>query len=170
MVPPSTLNVSPPLSPITSPGISPSKLLTTPKLTPPPLTSPPSAPTQPSKHSSPLVINLDPVELIFSTPPTSPHSFFDSLEDLPPRTPILLHLDLRSNLSNVWPINHRLFRPWNHLSYHCYHNFFLRLTHEMFCEHCQRTQVIVDDLHEEMRFILNHILDHFNILAHNNNY
>ncbi|GJV01735.1 hypothetical protein Tco_1335304 [Tanacetum coccineum] len=64
-VPPSTPNVSPPLSPITSLGISPSKLLTTPKSTPPPLTSPPPAPTQPSKTSSPLTINLDPVELIF---------------------------------------------------------------------------------------------------------
>nr|GFA14370.1 hypothetical protein [Tanacetum cinerariifolium] len=26
------------------------------------------------------------MELIFSTPPASPHPFFDSLEDLPPRT------------------------------------------------------------------------------------
>ncbi|GJS38257.1 hypothetical protein Tco_0563300 [Tanacetum coccineum] len=84
--PSSTPNVSPPLSPITSPGISLRKLLTTPKSTPPPLTLPPPAPTQPSKTSSPLAINLDPVEIIFLTPPTSPHSFFDSLEDLPPRT------------------------------------------------------------------------------------
>ncbi|GJX68789.1 hypothetical protein Tco_0304516 [Tanacetum coccineum] len=66
--------------------ISPSKLLITLKSSPPPLTSPPPAPTQPSKTSSPLIINLDPVELIFSTPPTSPYAFFDSLEDLPPRT------------------------------------------------------------------------------------
>nr|GEW21724.1 hypothetical protein [Tanacetum cinerariifolium] len=85
-VPPSTLNVSPPPSPITSPGLSPSKLLTTPKSTPPYSTSPPSAPTHPSKTSSPLAINLDPIKLIFSTPPTSSHPFFDSLEDLPPRT------------------------------------------------------------------------------------
>ncbi|GJZ66157.1 reverse transcriptase domain-containing protein [Tanacetum coccineum] len=84
--PPSTLNVSPPLSPITSPGISPRKLLTTPKSSPPPLTSHLPAPPQPSKHSSHLAINLDLVELIFSTPPTSPHAFFDSLKDLPPRT------------------------------------------------------------------------------------
>ncbi|GKA50684.1 hypothetical protein Tco_0743757 [Tanacetum coccineum] len=62
------------------------KLLTTPKSTPPLLTSPPLAPTQPSITSSPLAINLDPVDLIFSTPPTSPHHFFDSLEDLPVRT------------------------------------------------------------------------------------
>ncbi|GKE68009.1 hypothetical protein Tco_1522170, partial [Tanacetum coccineum] len=44
------------------------------------------APTQPSKQSSSLTIKLEPVELIFSTPPTSPHLFFDSLEDLPPWT------------------------------------------------------------------------------------
>nr|GEV09228.1 retrovirus-related Pol polyprotein from transposon TNT 1-94 [Tanacetum cinerariifolium] len=31
-------------------------------------------------------IDLKPVELIFSTPPTSPHPFFDSLEDLPSQT------------------------------------------------------------------------------------
>ncbi|GJW34263.1 hypothetical protein Tco_0054295 [Tanacetum coccineum] len=84
--PPSTPNVSQPISPITSSGISPSKLLATPKSTPPPLTSPPPVPTQPSKHSSPLAINLEPVELIFSTPLMSPHALFDSLEDLPPRT------------------------------------------------------------------------------------
>ncbi|GJY21147.1 hypothetical protein Tco_0393713 [Tanacetum coccineum] len=77
---------SPPLSPITTPGISPDHLLKTPKTTPPPLTSPPPAPSQPSKYNSPVAINLDPIELIFSTPPTSPYPFFDSLEDLPPRT------------------------------------------------------------------------------------
>ncbi|GKD41199.1 hypothetical protein Tco_1261406 [Tanacetum coccineum] len=86
MTPPSSPIVSPPLSPITLPGISPSHLLNTPKTTPPPLTSPPPAPSQPSKQTSPLAINLDPVKLIFSTPPTSPHPFFDSLKDLPPRT------------------------------------------------------------------------------------
>ncbi|GJS56698.1 hypothetical protein Tco_0651482 [Tanacetum coccineum] len=45
-----------------------SNLLLTPKLTPPLLTSPPPAPTQPSKLPSPLAINLDPIELLFSTP------------------------------------------------------------------------------------------------------
>ncbi|GJW66708.1 hypothetical protein Tco_0121132 [Tanacetum coccineum] len=69
-----------------SPGISPSYLLNTPKTTPPPLNSPPPTPSQPSKQSPPLAINFDLVELIFSTPPTSPYQFFDSLEDLPPRT------------------------------------------------------------------------------------
>ncbi|GKC15062.1 hypothetical protein Tco_1011844 [Tanacetum coccineum] len=85
MVPLSTPNVSP-IFPISSPGIFPSKLLTTPKSTPPPLTSPLPTPTQPSKTSSHLAINLDLVELIFSSPPTSPHPFFDSFKDLPLRT------------------------------------------------------------------------------------
>ncbi|GJZ25508.1 hypothetical protein Tco_0569761 [Tanacetum coccineum] len=67
-------------------GIYTSEILITLKSSPPPLTSPLPAPTQPSKHSSPLTINLDPVELIFSTPPTSTHVLFDSLKDLPPRT------------------------------------------------------------------------------------
>nr|GEV42098.1 hypothetical protein [Tanacetum cinerariifolium] len=86
MAPPSNPNVFPPLSPIITPRISRSKLLLTPKSSTPPLTSPPPASTQPSKHSSPIAINLNPVELIFSTPHTSPHTFFDSLKDLPPRT------------------------------------------------------------------------------------
>ncbi|GJW93082.1 RNA-directed DNA polymerase, eukaryota, reverse transcriptase zinc-binding domain protein [Tanacetum coccineum] len=50
------------------------------------MTSLPPAPSQPSKQSSPLSINLEPVELIFSTLPISPHPFFDSLEDLPIQT------------------------------------------------------------------------------------
>ncbi|GKB34555.1 hypothetical protein Tco_0879497 [Tanacetum coccineum] len=85
-VPPSTLNSSPPLSPVFSPGISHRKLLVTPKSTPPPLTSPLPALTQPSKHSSPLAININPIELLFSTHPTSPQDLFDTLEDLPPTT------------------------------------------------------------------------------------
>ncbi|GJY84564.1 hypothetical protein Tco_0497940 [Tanacetum coccineum] len=73
-------------SPIAPPRFSPRQLLTTPKTTLPPLTSPPPEPSQPSKQSSPLAINIEPVELIFSTPLTSPHPFFDTLEDLAPRT------------------------------------------------------------------------------------
>ncbi|GJS99832.1 hypothetical protein Tco_0821002 [Tanacetum coccineum] len=80
MAPPSSPIVSPPLSPITSLGISPSHLLNTLK------TSPPPTPSQPSKQNSPLSINLEPIELILSTPPTSSHPFFDSLEELPPQT------------------------------------------------------------------------------------
>nr|GEX14774.1 hypothetical protein [Tanacetum cinerariifolium] len=82
----STLSSSLTLSPIIFPGISPSKLLLTPKSTPPPMTSPPLAPTQPSKHSSPLAINIDPIKLLFSTPPTSHQALFDTLDDLPPTT------------------------------------------------------------------------------------
>ncbi|GJU88096.1 hypothetical protein Tco_1300519 [Tanacetum coccineum] len=84
--PPSTPLDSPPTTPLAPPSFSPSEFLTTPKTTPPPLTTPPPAPTQPSKQSSPLTINLEPVELISSTPPTSPHPFFDSVKDLSPRT------------------------------------------------------------------------------------
>ncbi|GJV11913.1 E-beta-farnesene synthase [Tanacetum coccineum] len=84
--PPSTPLESPPTTSIAPSEFAPGQLLTTPKTTPPQLTSPPPAPSQPSKQTSPLAINLEPVELIFSTPPTSPRPFFDSLEDLPPRT------------------------------------------------------------------------------------
>nr|GEV23976.1 hypothetical protein [Tanacetum cinerariifolium] len=77
--PPTDYQMAPPLSPITSPGTSPDQLLNTPKTTLPP------APSQPCKQNSSFPINLDPVELIFSTP-TSPHLFSDYLEDLPPRT------------------------------------------------------------------------------------
>ncbi|GJW80653.1 hypothetical protein Tco_0144628 [Tanacetum coccineum] len=77
--PSSSPNVSPPLSPIINPGISPSKILLTPKSSPPPLTSPPPALTQSSKHSSPLAINIYPIELLFSTPPSSPQTLFNSL-------------------------------------------------------------------------------------------
>ncbi|GKB66399.1 hypothetical protein Tco_0927811, partial [Tanacetum coccineum] len=86
VAPPSTPLDSPPTTPLAPSGFSQSELLTTPKTTPPPITTPPLAPTQPSKQSSPLTIKLELVELIFSTPPTSPHPFFHSLEDLPPRT------------------------------------------------------------------------------------
>nr|GEV83270.1 hypothetical protein [Tanacetum cinerariifolium] len=78
--------ISPPLSPIVTLGIPPEELLSTSKSTPPPFTSPPSTPSQPSKQSSLLTTDLDPVELIFSTSPTLPYPFFDSLEDLPLRT------------------------------------------------------------------------------------
>ncbi|GJS29639.1 retrovirus-related pol polyprotein from transposon TNT 1-94 [Tanacetum coccineum] len=71
MAPPSTPIESPPTSPVALQRFSPEHLLNTPKLTPPPLTSPPPALSQPSKHNSPLAINLDPIELIFSTPPIS---------------------------------------------------------------------------------------------------
>ncbi|GJQ92615.1 hypothetical protein Tco_0003754, partial [Tanacetum coccineum] len=163
--PPSTPNVSPPLSPITSPRISLSKLLTTPKPTPPPLTSPPPAPTQPSKSSLPQAINLDPVKLIFSTPPTSPHAFFDSLEDLPPRTtnppPPRPSFESIKHLANQPPPLPAMEPPLLLLPPQLLplppqlpslgpNNPFPMLTHEMFCDHCQDTQVIVENLCEKM--------------------
>ncbi|GJX21313.1 hypothetical protein Tco_0223990 [Tanacetum coccineum] len=84
--PPPSPIMSPPLLSIVSLGISPEELLITSKSTPLPMTSQPPAPSQPSKHSSALAINLDPIELIFYTPPTSPYLFFDSFEDLPQQT------------------------------------------------------------------------------------
>ncbi|GJZ91763.1 hypothetical protein Tco_0663828 [Tanacetum coccineum] len=92
--PPTDYQSDPPSTPIESPptfhmaplGFSPGHLLNTPKITPLSLTSLPPAPSKPSKKNSPLAINLEPVKLIFFTPPTSPDPFFDSLKDLPPRT------------------------------------------------------------------------------------
>ncbi|GJR86025.1 hypothetical protein Tco_0210036 [Tanacetum coccineum] len=175
--PPSTLIVSPPLSPITSQGISPSKLLNTPKTTPLPLTSPPPTPSQPSKQSSPLAINLNPVELIFSTPPISPHQFFDSLEDFPPRTanlpppqPLFDIIERLANQPPPFPAIEPPLPPFPpYLSPLGSNNPFPVLTHEMFCDHCQCVQVIINNLREEMRFILNHILERLDILAYKNN-
>ncbi|GJR34868.1 hypothetical protein Tco_1210552 [Tanacetum coccineum] len=160
--PPSTPNTSPPLSPIISLGISPSKILVTPKSTPPPLTSPSPDPTQPSKHSSPLAINLDPIELLFSTPPFSPQTFFNSLEDLPSKTtnppPPRPSFDSIEYLSNeppplpameppLLPLPPQLptFLPNPPLNFPPLlplgtNNSFPLLTHEIFCEHYQRTQ------------------------------
>ncbi|GKE04042.1 hypothetical protein Tco_1396060, partial [Tanacetum coccineum] len=76
---------TPPLSPINTTINSNENYLLTPKSTPPTLTSPPPAPTQQSKLTSPVTINLDPIELLFSTSPSSP-SFLDLLGDLPPST------------------------------------------------------------------------------------
>ncbi|GKC01777.1 hypothetical protein Tco_0987913 [Tanacetum coccineum] len=108
MAPPSTPLDSSPPTPIAPSGFSPSEVLTTHKTTPPPLTSPPLKPTQPSKKSSSLTINIEPVKLIFFTPPTSPHPFFDSLEDLPPQTtnppPPQPSFDAIERLSNQPPL------------------------------------------------------------------
>ncbi|GKC15566.1 hypothetical protein Tco_1012348 [Tanacetum coccineum] len=208
-IPPSSLNASPPLSPILSLGTIPNSILFTPKTTPPPLTSPPPALTQPSKHSSPLAISLDPTEHLFSTPPTSPQTLFDTLEDLPPTTinpppprpsfnsieclandplpsPAMKHplppiLTMEPPLPPISTMEPSLpplppqlptfpqkppsnFPPLLPLGPN---NPFPLLTHEIFCEHCQRTQVVVDNLRDEIRFILNHILDRLNVLTHN---
>ncbi|GJY63481.1 retrovirus-related pol polyprotein from transposon TNT 1-94 [Tanacetum coccineum] len=84
--PPSTTQTSQTTIPHLSPTKNNINLLITPKTTPPPLTSPPPASTQPSKLTSPVAINLDPIKLLFSTLPTSPQAFLNSLEDLPPAT------------------------------------------------------------------------------------
>nr|GEX93696.1 hypothetical protein [Tanacetum cinerariifolium] len=84
--PPSTPLELPPTTPIAPHGFSRCELLTTPTTTPLTLTSPPPTPTQPSKQFSSFALNIEPIELTFSTPPTSNHHFFDSLEDLPPHT------------------------------------------------------------------------------------
>nr|GEZ80734.1 hypothetical protein [Tanacetum cinerariifolium] len=136
--------------------ISPSKVLLTPKSTPPPLISPPSAPTQPSKHSSPLDINLDHIELLFFTPLTSSQTLFNTLEDLPPTTtnplPLRPSFDFIERLANeplpipameppppmppqlpTFPPNPpSKFPPLPPLGPN---NPFPLLTHEMFCEH-----------------------------------
>ncbi|GKB86545.1 hypothetical protein Tco_0958817 [Tanacetum coccineum] len=186
--PPSSPNGSPPPLPIETPGISPSKLLLTLKSIPPPLASPPPAPTQPSKHSSPLTLSLDPVELLFSTPLTSPQAFFDHIEDLPPRTtnppPPRPSFESIEHLANeplplpamepllpplpltVPPLPSTLPPTLPPLPPLGPNNPFPLLTHEMFYDHFQRTQVIVDNLRDEMRFILNYILDRLNVLAH----
>ncbi|GKD31302.1 hypothetical protein Tco_1242080 [Tanacetum coccineum] len=157
----------PPLSPIISLATSNSNLLLTPKLTPPLLTSPPPAPTQPSKLPSPLAINLDPIELLFSTPPTSPQAFIDSLEELPPSTtnplPPRPSFDTIERMANnpplIPPIESTFPSPTPdmetplppfppHLSPNLPsinpplpplgpNNPFPMLTHEMYYEHCQ---------------------------------
>nr|GEY27057.1 hypothetical protein [Tanacetum cinerariifolium] len=165
--PPSSPNISPPVSPIITLGISPSNFFLTLKSSPPQLTSPPPAPTQPSKHSSPLTINLDPVELIFSTPPTSPHALFDPLDYVPPRTinpppprPLFESIERLANRTPPLPAIEPPLPPLPpYLPPIRPNNPFPILTHDMFCEHYQRTQVVVDNLCDEIRFILNHYLD-----------
>ncbi|GJV60782.1 hypothetical protein Tco_1466882 [Tanacetum coccineum] len=169
-VPPSTPLDSPPTTLITPPGFSPSELLATPQTTLPPLISPPRAPTQPSKQSSPLAINIEPIEFLFSTPATSPHPSYDSLKDLPPRTtnpltpqPTFDSIERLTNhppsVPEVMEMEHPLLPLPPQLLPHSqpmWSNEILpSLTHEMFCEDCQRTRVIVSDFRDEMRFILN---------------
>ncbi|GJV77009.1 hypothetical protein Tco_1508593 [Tanacetum coccineum] len=178
--PPPTTPTSQTSIPHLSPTSNNDNLLLTPKSTPPPLTSPPPAPTQPSKLTSPLAINLDPIELLFSTPPTSPQAFLDSLEDLPPATtnppPPRPSFDTIERLANepppIPPIDSSFPSPTPDMEPpippfppQCSpnppsnlpplpplgpNNPFPMLTHEMFCEHCQRTQAIVDNFQGEV--------------------
>ncbi|GKA11507.1 hypothetical protein Tco_0691053, partial [Tanacetum coccineum] len=207
--PPTQTTTTSSLTPISSLGHSPSKILLTPTTTPPPLSSPPPDPTQPSKLATPHSLTFDPIELLFSTPPTSLRAFLDSLGDLPPSTtnpspsrpsfdtiermanepPPIPTIECTfpsptptmaptsppplpsqpttlppSNLPSDFPPSPTsIYPPLPPLGPN---NPFPMLIHEMFCEHCQQTQVIVDKLQGEMRFILNHILDLLNVLAH----
>ncbi|GKD64575.1 hypothetical protein Tco_1306683 [Tanacetum coccineum] len=147
--PPSTPSDSPPTTPLAPPKFSPTELLTTPK----------------------------------TTPPTSPHHLFESLDDLPPKTtnlpppqptfesiehianqppPILDIMDMEPPLPplppHLPPFSQTL---WSN-------DILPPLPYDTFCKHCQRTQVVVHELHDEMRFILNHILDRLNTLTHQN--
>nr|GEY69630.1 copia protein [Tanacetum cinerariifolium] len=147
---------------------------------------------------TPLAINLELVELIFSIPPTSPHLFFDSLKDLPPRTtnppPSQSSFDSIEHLATQPPLIPKTTKPpppqplfnfikhlatlppsvpkvmepplppfppqlLSHPQQLWSNDAFPLLTHEVFCEQFQRTQVIVTDLCDEMRFILYHILE-----------
>ncbi|GJS66052.1 hypothetical protein Tco_0680616 [Tanacetum coccineum] len=154
----------PPITHLPPQTFSPSKLLTTPKTTPPPLTTPPPALTQPSKQSCPLTINLEPIELIFSTPPTSLHPYFNSLEDLPQRTtnpsPLLTFKSIK-RISNqpppilditdmepppppfpphLPPLNQPM---WSN-------DIPPPLPRKTFCEHYQRTQIIAHEVRDKM--------------------
>ncbi|GJY26179.1 hypothetical protein Tco_0400905 [Tanacetum coccineum] len=191
--PPTATTSIPPLSPIISLATSNSNLLLTLKSTPPPLTSPPPAPTQPSKLTSPLAINLDPIKLLFFTPLTSPQAFLDSLEELSPsitnpplprpsfdtiehmaKNPPLIS-PIKSTFPSLIPDMEPplpLFPPHHSPNLPSINpqlpplgpnNPFPRLTHEMYCEHCQRTQALIDNFQGEMRFIL----DRLNVLLHN---
>ncbi|GJS55465.1 hypothetical protein Tco_0628827, partial [Tanacetum coccineum] len=171
----------------------------TPKSAHPLLSSPPPTPTQPSKLTSPLAINLDPIELLFSTPPTSPQAFLNSLKDLPPATtnppPPRPSFDTIEHLANepppIPPIDSSFPSPTPNMEPpippfppQCspnlpsnvpplprlgHNNSFPMLTHEMFCEHCQRTQVIVDNFQGEVRFdslesIYTYVFSHISIV------
>ncbi|GJX07459.1 retrovirus-related pol polyprotein from transposon TNT 1-94 [Tanacetum coccineum] len=178
--PPPTTPTSQTSIPHLSPTSNNDNLLLTPKSTPPPLTLPPLAPTQPSKLTSPLAINLDPIKLLFFTPPTSPQAFLDSLEDFPPATTNPPHphpsFDTIERLANepppIPPIDSSFPSPTLDMEPpilpfppQCSpnppsnlpplpplgpNNPFPMLTHEMFCEHCQRTQAIVDNFQGEV--------------------
>ncbi|GJS31998.1 hypothetical protein Tco_0530380 [Tanacetum coccineum] len=179
--PPTSLIISPPLSPIKI--NSNENCLLTPKKTPPPLTTPPPAPTQPSKLASPVVINLDPIKLLFSTPLSSP-SLFDVLGDLPPSTtipspprPSFATIEwLANEPPPIPPINSTVPLPTLKIeptppplpSHYLPpppsqlpplpplgpNNPLPLLTHEMYYEYCQRTQekvLIITTLKDELR-------------------
>ncbi|GJZ29886.1 retrovirus-related pol polyprotein from transposon TNT 1-94 [Tanacetum coccineum] len=104
-------------------------------------------------RKTPYELFIEPVELIFSTPPTSPHPFFDSLEYLPPRTtnlpPPQPSFDSIERLANQPPpvpdVMEPPFPPLPpqlppHSQPMSLNNAFPPLSHEMFCENYQRAQ------------------------------
>nr|GEW78186.1 hypothetical protein [Tanacetum cinerariifolium] len=109
-------------------------------------------PPRPSFDSIECLAN-EPSPILAIEPPLPPIPTMEP--SLPPMLPQLLTFPPNhpSNFLPLLPLG-----PNNH---------FHLLTHEMFCEHCQRTQVVVNNLWDEMHFILNHILDRLNVLAHN---
>nr|GEW16442.1 hypothetical protein [Tanacetum cinerariifolium] len=193
-LPPSDYNVAPLYTPLESPPRLPlapqdtSPIITTSKVTPSPLTNPTPIPTQPSKQTPPQVTNLEPLELIFTTPPTSPHPYFNNLEDLPSILTNLPHLlsfesinhlvsqpspltdimDVEPPLPPIpphFPPPHTFLPSTNQCGSMVLHhhlsitNIFMRIA---------RTQTIAYELHDEMRFILNHILERCNAMTHQN--
>nr|GFC11087.1 hypothetical protein [Tanacetum cinerariifolium] len=110
-----------------------------------------------------MLTNVKKSKFIFSAQEAVPHSFFNSLEDLPPRTtnhpPPQPSFDSIERLANQpSPLPEVMEPSFPPLPQHLpplsqpmwTNNAFPTLTHEMFCEHCQRTQVVVNDLREEM--------------------
>ncbi|GJW32709.1 hypothetical protein Tco_0052741 [Tanacetum coccineum] len=111
-----------------------------------------------------IAVNIDLIELLFFTPPTSPQALFDTLEDLPTTTnppPLWPSFDSFERLANepppllameppLPPLPPQLLtfpqNPPSKLPPLGPNNHFPLLTHQMFCEHCQRTQVVVDNL------------------------
>ncbi|GJX39776.1 hypothetical protein Tco_0253079 [Tanacetum coccineum] len=191
VAPPSTPLESPPKTTLAPQATSPIQTLTTLKFTPPSLTTLPLVPTQPSKQTPLHATDLDPLELIFSTPPTSPYPFFDTLEDLPPRSTNPPHLSsfesikcmakqppLLSKIMDVKPplppFPPQFPQPQPFLSID--QSIWINgpspppIRHEHLCEHCQQTQTIAYEVQDEMQFILNHILDHLNAITYQNNF
>ncbi|GJU07579.1 retrovirus-related pol polyprotein from transposon TNT 1-94 [Tanacetum coccineum] len=91
----------------------------------------------------------------------------DEFEDIPLRTtnppPPQPSFDIIEHLANQPPPLPAMEPPLPPMPPHLPplgpNNPFPALTHEMFCDQCQRTQVIVNDLRKEIGFILNHILE-----------
>ncbi|GKC73423.1 hypothetical protein Tco_1119306 [Tanacetum coccineum] len=97
------------------------------------LTPPKASQTSPSQpiEASPLA----PRTLLFSTPPSLPHPYLNSLDDLPPRS------------ANPPP------PPLDQSFYITLSSTTLK-TQEHICLHCQRTQTLIHEVRDEMRFML----------------